>query len=68
MCIGNRSNPLIIQSIVVLVETEADVSATLQFVQQWDLELAIACGRHSYYEASSTTGLVLGRKLLLDML
>jgi len=51
---------LTVQSIIVFVETEADISAVLQYVQQWDLEFVISCGRHSYYGASSTTGLVIG--------
>jgi FAD/FMN-containing dehydrogenase len=40
----------------VIVESEADVAATLLFAQKWKLDLVVASGRHSYYGASSTTG------------
>ncbi|KAF8847587.1 FAD-binding domain-containing protein [Acephala macrosclerotiorum] len=42
--------------IIVYCESEQDVAACLKFVQQWDLEVVIACGRHSYYKASTTKG------------
>ncbi len=41
-------------------ETDEDVAASLKYVQKWDLEMTISAGRHSYYGASSTTGLVIG--------
>jgi hypothetical protein len=46
-------------------ESDEDVSACLQYVQKWDLEMVISCGRHSYYGASSTHGLVIGERLAL---
>ncbi|CZR63147.1 uncharacterized protein PAC_13044 [Phialocephala subalpina] len=42
--------------IIVYCESEQDVAACLKFVQQWGLEVVIACGRHSYYKASTTKG------------
>jgi FAD/FMN-containing dehydrogenase len=48
------------QSIIVFCESEEDVAACLKYVQEWDLEVAISAGRHSYYGASSTKGLVIG--------
>lgn len=51
---------------MVFVKDEQDIATALQFVQTWDLELAIACGRHSYYKASTTRGgLVIGEFILL---
>lgn len=46
---------------MVFVENEADVAACLQFVQVWDHEVAVACGRHSYSGASASRGLVIGK-------
>ncbi|KAH7311839.1 hypothetical protein BKA65DRAFT_574448 [Rhexocercosporidium sp. MPI-PUGE-AT-0058] len=43
-------------AIIVLVASEADVVAALKYAQDWDLEVVISCGRHSYYGASSTSG------------
>lgn len=40
----------------MIVESEEDVAATLQYAQKWKLDLVVASGRHSYYGASSTTG------------
>jgi hypothetical protein len=33
----------------------------LRYVQEWELDLAVAGGRHTYSGASSTTGLVIGK-------
>lgn len=45
----------------MFVESDADVAAALEYAQKWKLQVVIACGRHSYYGASSTTGgLVVG--------
>jgi len=49
------------QSIIVFCESEADVVACLNFLQKWDLDLAVAGGRHTYSGASSTTGFVIGK-------
>ncbi|KAL5324840.1 hypothetical protein ACEPPN_005959 [Leptodophora sp. 'Broadleaf-Isolate-01'] len=37
-------------TIVVLVASEADVAAALKYAQEWDLEVVISYGRHSYYD------------------
>ncbi|KUJ10052.1 FAD-binding domain-containing protein [Mollisia scopiformis] len=42
--------------IVVFVDSEQDVVACLKFVQEYDMDVTIASGRHSYYKASSTKG------------
>lgn len=42
------------------MENDADVGVALQFVQKWDLELAIVCGRHNFAGASATKGLLIG--------
>jgi hypothetical protein len=49
------------QSIIVFCESEADVVACLSFLQKWDLDLAVAGGRHTYSGASSTAGFVIGK-------
>ena len=41
-------------------ESEDDVAAALTYAQEWDFEVVISAGRHSYYGASSTKGLVVG--------
>jgi len=50
-----------LKSIVIFCESEDDVAATLKYVRRWSLDFVIACGRHSYYGASSTTGVVIGK-------
>ena len=43
-------------------ESDNDVATCLKYGQQHELDLVIACGRHSYYGASSTNGgLVIGK-------
>ncbi|KAL2862526.1 FAD-binding oxidoreductase [Aspergillus lucknowensis] len=39
---------------IAFCETEDHVIDCLHFVKKWAVELAIACGRHSFYGASST--------------
>jgi hypothetical protein len=48
------------QSIIVFCESDEDVSTCLHYVQEWDLDLAVASGRHTYSGASSTSGFVIG--------
>ncbi|PVH75609.1 FAD-binding domain-containing protein [Cadophora sp. DSE1049] len=43
-------------AIIVFVSSEEDVGTALKYAQEWDLEVVISCGRHSYYGASSTSG------------
>ncbi|KAE8454687.1 hypothetical protein EG329_000310 [Mollisiaceae sp. DMI_Dod_QoI] len=52
--------------IIVFCESEQDIAACLKFVQQWDLEFVIACGRHSYYKASTTKDLAKMKKVSID--
>lgn len=52
------------QRIIVFAEDEEDVSNTIKFVGKHNLDVAAACGRHSYHGASSSTGLVLGKNAL----
>ena len=52
---------LLMQSIVVFCESEEDVTICLRYVQEWNLDLAVAGGRHTYSGASSTTGFVIGK-------
>ncbi|KAL4781312.1 hypothetical protein BJX76DRAFT_360008 [Aspergillus varians] len=48
---------------IAFCESESHVIGCLDFVQKWAVELAIACGRHSFYGASSTAnGLVIDLK------
>ena len=42
-------------------ECEVDVATALKYAQQWDFEVVISAGRHSFYGASSTKGVVVGR-------
>jgi FAD/FMN-containing dehydrogenase len=44
----------------VFCESEGDISACLRWSKKWNLDLAIAGGRHSFHAASSTNGLVIG--------
>jgi FAD binding domain len=53
------------QAVVVYVESEDDVSACLRWVKKWGLDVAIAGGRHTFHQASSTDGLVIGRRTLM---
>ncbi|KAH7390390.1 hypothetical protein BKA64DRAFT_757712 [Cadophora sp. MPI-SDFR-AT-0126] len=41
---------------IVFVISDEDVATALKYAREWDLEVVIACGRHSYYGASSTSG------------
>lgn len=49
------------QSIIVFCESEGDVQICLSYLGVWDLDLAVAGGRHSYNGASSTAGFVIGK-------
>jgi hypothetical protein len=51
------------QSIIVFCESEGDVQKCLSYLQVWDLDLAVAGGRHTCSGASSTTGFVIGKLL-----
>ena len=48
------------QNIIVFPESESDVSASIKFANDNFLDLAVAGGRHSYYGASSSDGMVIG--------
>jgi FAD/FMN-containing dehydrogenase len=52
----------------VFCESEDDVAACIKYVQEWDLEMVIACGGHSFYGASSTQGFVIGKSLTLILI
>ena len=48
------------QNIIALPETDSDISACVKFANQHYLDLAVAGGRHAYYGASSSDGMVIG--------
>ena len=50
----------ILQNIIALPKTESDVSACIKFANKYYLDVAVAGGRHAYYGASSSEGMVIG--------
>ncbi|KAF3934284.1 hypothetical protein ABW19_dt0203837 [Dactylella cylindrospora] len=57
-------------SIIVLVESEADILTTINFVREHHIDVAISSGRHTYSGPSSGTGLIIDlrnlRKVTVD--
>ncbi|KAK6537951.1 hypothetical protein TWF694_010846 [Orbilia ellipsospora] len=57
-------------NVIVLPETEEDVSTTIKFVAEHNLDVSISCGRHTYSGPSSGYGLIIDlrqmRKVTVD--
>ncbi|EPS44620.1 hypothetical protein H072_1398 [Dactylellina haptotyla CBS 200.50] len=57
-------------NIIVLPESEDDISTTIKFVAEHNLDVTISCGRHTYSGPSSGFGLVIDmrnmRKVTVD--
>ena len=55
------------QTLVAYVQDDDDIVKCIKFVKEHNLDVEVACGRHSYHGASSSTGIVIGNTKTMSL-
>ena len=50
-----------LQRLIAFPQNEDDVVQCVKYVGKHSLDVAVACGRHSYHGASSADGMIIGK-------